>query len=951
MQHSRSQEVRKKDAAGILNLVGDLSREIHPYRKNLQAITLDSRLDKDLGIDSLGRVELLSRLENHYGINLPETVFASTETPRDLLRAIQGSAAAVAPKKTDRLPELDPGETEGTPADSHTLHDVLDWHARKHPQRDHIHVYSDTDEGTRISYAALREDALRIATGLQHRGLQPGDTVSLMLPTCAEYFTCFFGILYAGGIPVPIYPPTRPSQLEDHLRRQRAILSNCRAVMLITVPEARTLARLLRTQIETLRTVATATELSLDKNDYLPRSVSSQDIAFLQYTSGSTGNPKGVILTHANLLANIHADGTAIQANSRDVFVSWLPLYHDMGLIGAWLASLYFSVPLVIMSPLSFLAHPQRWLWTMHRYRGTVSAAPNFAYQLCLNRIDEQSLEGLDLSHWRIAFNGAEAVSPDTLERFCARFSAYGFRRETMFPVYGLAECSLGLAFPPIHRGPVIDRVARTNLMRHAQALPAPATDKHALRFVACGYPLPGHQIRVVDATGRELPERHQGRVEFQGPSATSGYFRNPQATKALFHDQWLDSGDLGYFADGELYITGRAKDIIIRAGRNIYPHELEDAVGNAEGIRNGRVAVFGTSSPVSGTERLVILAESRETDPQALEQLRARIIEIATDLIGDPPDEVILAPPGSVLKTSSGKLRRVASRELYEQGRIGRSQKALWWQLSRLALSGLIPGVNRLGRYLSSLLYGVYAWTLFHLVAVLVFIAVALLPRMQWRWRFMRSMTRALAYATGMPLNVQGIENLPADDSACVYVVNHSSYLDAYVLVAALPRKYSFVAKAELKQNAMVHYFLRRIGTEFVDRADMGKGLSDARHAAAVVSSGRSLLFFPEGTFTRTPGLLSFRLGAFDTAVQAGVPLVPIVLRGTRSILRPDTTLPHRGRITVTIGKLLNPSTMGKKRSITDPWQLALALRDEARKNILRHCGEPDMSHEKTAI
>ena len=951
MQRLKTQEENDKEANEILKLVVNLSREIHPDRKHLQSISLDSRLDKDLGIDSLGRVELLSRIEQLFGISLPETVFSSTETPRDLLRAIQGASVVTTSKKTYHIPELALSEVEETPANARTLIDVLDWHAQKHPERIHIHMYADTDEGPHISYGQLKAGALKIAAGLQEWGLRRGDTVSLMLPSCEDYFFCFFGILYAGGIPVPIYPPTRPSQLEDHLHRQSAILSNCRTVMLITVPEARPLARLLRARIETLQTVITAKELALEVIGRQSCDVASRDIAFLQYTSGSTGNPKGVILSHANLLANIRADGEAIQASSHDVFVSWLPLYHDMGLIGAWLGSLYFSVPLVIMSPLSFLTRPQRWLWAMHRYQGTISAAPNFAYQLCINRIDEQSLEGLDLSHWRIAFNGAEAVSPDTVERFCRRFSEYGFRRETMFPVYGLAECSLGVAFPPLQRGPVIDRVRREDLMHYARASPAQPSDTQALRFVACGYPLAGHQIRIVDATGRELPERHQGRVEFQGPSATSGYFRNPDATKALFHDHWLDSGDLGYIANGELYITGRAKDIIIRAGRNIYPHELEEAVGNISGIRDGRVAVFGSSHAVSGTERLVILTETRETDPQVQEKLRAHIIEMTTDLIGDPPDEVVLAPPSSVLKTSSGKIRRAASRELYEQGLIGRKQKALWWQFTRMAFSALMPGVYRLARYLSSVLYGVYAWTLFRVMAVLVFFAVMLLPSKHWRWRCMRVTSRILARAAGIPLIVQGAEDLPAESSACVYIANHSSYLDSYVIVAALPREFSFVAKAELKQNALLYYFLRRIGTEFVDRMDKQRGLSDARHAAVVAGTGHSLFFFPEGTFTRMPGLLPFRMGAFTTAVEADIPIVPLALRGTRSILRPDTSLPRRGRITVTIGKPLHPATVRERHSITDPWQVALILRDKARKYILRHCGEPDMGHEEAPI
>jgi acyl-CoA synthetase (AMP-forming)/AMP-acid ligase II len=318
--------------------------------------------------------------------------------------------------------------------------------------------------------------------------------------------------------------------------------------------------------------------------------------------------------------------GQAVQITSTDVFVSWLPLYHDMGLIGAWLGSLYYACPLVLMSPLAFLARPVRWLWAIHKHRGTLSAGPNFAYDLCTRRIDERDLEGLDLSSWRVAFNGAEPISAVTLARFNERFVPYGFRPEAMAPVYGLAEAALGVAFPPLGRAPHIDRIQREPFMRSGQALPATAHDATACQFVACGQPLPGYQIRVVDATGHEVGERQEGRLEFQGPSTTSGYFHNPEATGRLFHNAWLDSGDLAYMVGSTVYLTGRAKDLIIRAGRNIYPHELEEAIGDIADVRRGCVVVFGSPDPVTGTERLVVLAETRQTDPGVLVRLRGQI-------------------------------------------------------------------------------------------------------------------------------------------------------------------------------------------------------------------------------------------------------------------------------------------------------------------------------------
>ena len=350
----------------------------------------------------------------------------------------------------------------------------------------------------------------------------------------------------------------------------------------------------------------------------LPQPGNSDSVALIQYTSGSTGDPKGVVLSHSNLLANIRAMGEVMDASSADVFVSWLPLYHDMGLIGAWLGCLHFAAPLYAMSPLSFLVRPESWLWAMHRFRATFSASPNFGFELCLNKIADADLEGLDLSSLRMVANGAEPVSVQTLRRFIDRFGRYGFPAQAMAPVYGLAECSVGLAFPPLGRLPIIDRVNRDRLSADGVAEPARPDDPKPLEIVPCGQPLPGHEIRIVDEAGYELGERREGRLEFRGPSATRGYFRNETKTRELFHDGWLDSGDRAYMAGGDVCITGRIKDIIIRAGRHIYPQEVEDAVAEIPGIRKGCVAVFGVTDRASGTERVVVLAETRETDPTA---------------------------------------------------------------------------------------------------------------------------------------------------------------------------------------------------------------------------------------------------------------------------------------------------------------------------------------------
>ena len=432
------------------------------------------------------------------------------------------------------------------------------------------------------------------------------------------------------------------------------------------------------------------------------------------------------MLTHANLLANIRAMAQAVDASSRDVFVSWLPLYHDMGLIGAWLGSLYAGFPLVVMSPMTFLARPERWLWAIHRFRGTLSAAPNFAYELCLKRIDEAQLAGLDLSSWRMAFDGAEAVSPDTITRFTERFARYGFRSSVMTPVYGLAESSVGLLFPPRGRGPLIDRVRREPFVVQGKAIPTGADDINPLRFVACGRPIAGHEVRIVDETGLEVGERVEGHLEFKGPSATSGYYRNPEQTKRLFRGEWLDTGDRAYMAEGEVYVTGRVKDIIIRGGRHIYPDEIEEAVGALPGVRKGCVAAFGSPDPGSGTERLVVLAETRETGDAAREALREAISRATIDRLGEPPDEIVLAPPHSVLKTSSGKIRRSATKDLYLRGQLGRPPRTRLLSKLRLGTAAAGEVLRVVGRRVGRVLYALRL--LFTLVpACLVFWVVAL--------------------------------------------------------------------------------------------------------------------------------------------------------------------------------------------------------------------------------
>ncbi len=411
---------QQETASRLLRVVTALVEETSPGRG--ERVNLDAHLERTLGFDSLTRVELIMRLEREFGGTLPEAALAEAETARDLLALLGDTESASSAVSTTLLQESAVG---GVPEVAKTLVEVLEWHVTRQAARTHVLLYTEGVRTETISYGALHEAARRIATGLVSRGLRPQQTVALMLPTGRDYLTSFFGVMLAGGIPVPIYPPARLAQIEDHLQRHARILANAEVAFLITVPQAQSIALVLRAQVPTLTDIVTPADLDAEPIALLYRA-QADDIAFLQYTSGSTGDPKGVMLTHANLLANLRAMGEVVKVSSDDVFVSWLPLYHDMGLIGAWFGALYYAMPLVLMSPLAFLARPVRWLEAITRHRGTISAAPNFAYELCAAKLDEAALAGLDLSSWRLALNGAEPVSPATLAAFATRFAVCG---------------------------------------------------------------------------------------------------------------------------------------------------------------------------------------------------------------------------------------------------------------------------------------------------------------------------------------------------------------------------------------------------------------------------------------------------------------------------------------------------------------------------------------------
>jgi fatty-acyl-CoA synthase len=962
----RAASVEAQTLATVRQLLVELGGSRGP--EELAARGAAAHLERELGLGSLERVELIVRLGNVCGVRLPDRVVAEAETVQDLadalLRENPGENAGAATHQADlRGAAAAPASISRSPAQiadleqkirsAESLTEIVRLRGLGEPARAHIHLYEEDEKLHTITFGELYSRASSVARELQARGLEPGQTVAIMLPTCAEFFYTFAGILLAGGIPVPIYPPVRADRITEYATRQANILRNAETRFLITFRQAEGLARLLQPRVPTLREVLNAERLASATTQPEPASTEwrpvenlshharGEDIAFLQYTSGSTGDPKGVTLTHANLLANIRSIAAGVELQPEDVAVSWLPLYHDMGLIGAWFVPLFSGVPLVVMSPLAFLSRPERWLWAIHRHRGTISPAPNFGYELCVRKIADKDLEGLDLSCWRAAFNGAEPVHADTLERFATRFAGYGFRREALLPVYGLAEATLGVSAAKAG-GYKLDRIERAAFESEGRAIPAAAGDAAALEFVGAGEPFPDVEVRIVANDGHDAGDRCEGRLWFRSPAATSGYYRNPEATSELIREPgWLDSGDLAYRADGELYITGRAKDLIIKAGRNMYPHEIEDVAGRVAGVRTGCVVAFGAPDARSGTERLVVAAEVRNS--AEANRISADITRTVHDAMGVPPDVVELVPPHSIPKTSSGKLRRSETRRLFLEGKLGKRVAPPWVQIATLALRTAVPRgwalLKRGAKGAVDFLYGIYALAVFLLAFIPLWLAVAATRDQKRAARFMQVATRGMLFAAGIPVRVVGGEQIAraAQSGPWIFAPNHSSYVDILVTVAFLPADVRFVVKGEVLAMPFFGTIARRSGQFAFDRGDPQARIRQAEEVNAALGRGESLAIYPEGTFTAAAGIRPFQLGAFKAAVDARRPICPVAMRGARHILRDNTVLPRPGRVTVTFGPLLAPDP-----AAGDDWREIVRLRDATREIISRNSGEP---------
>ena len=510
------------------------------------------------------------------------------------------------------------------------------------------HLWTADKDGPPIELPlkVLLDRAAHVAQHLLSHGLPVGGRVVVMLPTGEDWLAAFFGTLLAGGVAVPVGPNLSFGGMDRYAETVRAILDDAGARFLVgskaIEPWVPALGAVDFVRVDALEGSPTPRALP---------STSPNDAAIIQYTSGTTGKPKGVVLSHRALLANAWMIGERSGMSTKDVGVSWLPLFHDMGLVGALLTALSWHYPLLLMPVESFLLQPRRWLQWISRQRATMSVAPNFAYQLVIDRVAERHLDGLDFSSWRHAFNGAEAVRPTTLRGFEKRFGPLGFDAAAFQPVYGMAENALAATFPK----------------RGTRWFSQP---KNGIELVSVGTPLSGVSVSVVDDHRRVVPTGTTGHILIKSPSLMDGYFQNEEATRAVLEDGWLKTGDLGHVQGGELYVTGRAKELIIKRGRNYPPDDFERIAIDTGAGRVLRAAAFGAPNERAGTEDLVVVIETRAMTTHERDLLSREVAGAINGELGIGPDVTVVVPPHTIERTTSGKLRRAALRTRYlEQG------------------------------------------------------------------------------------------------------------------------------------------------------------------------------------------------------------------------------------------------------------------------------------------
>ncbi len=528
-------------------------------------------------------------------------------------------------------------------------------------------------DGSREIFSAedLYQDAIAYGNALQRLGLKPGDIVLLALDHCRFLISALWGTLFAGAVPAVLPYLTQKMLPAVYRERLRLMVDYCDAKGIVTLPHFK------EKMAGILRATGCRVISSDDLQNLLPESTvpergyytSGNQTAVLQFSSGTTGTQKAVTFSHRAILDQTSAIGTVCRFSADDVIVTWAPLFHDMGLVAALMLSITARTPLVLLSPFAWIRNPRILIDAIDEFRGTVSFMPNFAFNHCVNGIRDEDLAGLDLSCCRLMVNGGEPVLFESLQNFAAKFSPCGFRSSALGAAYGATENSSSVTITPVGRPPAVDWVDRERLQQFQQAVPTQPQSRGSVAIVSCGCPLPGIKLKIVDEHDRELSERWVGEIITRAATTAGDYFRRPDLSQQAIRNGWYHSGDLGYLADGQLYLCGRKSDVIIIGGKNIYPHDIEQIVHQTPGVKAGRAAAFGMPDQRLGTEKLVIVAELREAlNPEKAKAMELDIRRNVSRQAGVAVGDLQLVTGRWVVKSSSGKIARASNRTKYEQ-------------------------------------------------------------------------------------------------------------------------------------------------------------------------------------------------------------------------------------------------------------------------------------------
>ncbi len=562
-----------------------------------------------------------------------------------------------------------------------TLAAILREHHQAAPQKPAVILQHAGKDDLEISWQRFFEMASSYADLYSSRGLQPGEIVILILENGEALVDSFFGAILGGQIPAIMPFLTEKLSVERYRADLANLISVTNPAAIVTSPEFEPEVRLALSEGGPVRAIITTSEIT-GPSDIYPvgqnfdrlQGLASppETIALLQHSSGTTGLQKGVALSHTAILNQINAYGAAIHISKEDVIVSWLPLYHDMGLIAGFLLPLLSGIPLVLMSPFDWVRAPQRLFQAVSRYRGTLTWLPNFAYNFCAQKIRDRHMEGVDLSSWRAVINCSEPIRSESHSLFFEKFRGYGLKSSALQTCYAMAENVFGVTQSDLDCGPLVDEIdSRTFFQKHL-AVPAQPGEP-AMRLVSSGRALVNTELRILDTRRHPLPERQIGEVSLRSDSMLSGYYHRSDLTEKAFHSGWYMTGDLGYLLNGELFVTGRKKDLIIVGGKNIYPQDIEALVNQVPGVHSGRAVTFGVFDESQGTEEVVVVAEidtevfaAHEDDPEHKKRLAQEIRQIVATNSAVVLGAVHLVGPKWLLKTSSGKIARAANREKY---------------------------------------------------------------------------------------------------------------------------------------------------------------------------------------------------------------------------------------------------------------------------------------------